>query len=532
MWAKNKNVNIKIKNFKSLENISLDLKPLTLVLGPNSSGKSSFLKALKFLDKNLFPLKTEELTYCLDGNTDLGSYRDIVTGNNTTDNILFEINISGVEGTNQYGETLEETIDDYLASVSHNISESLDEIGNDAADILCHKRNYHTKGFGTTIFLRELNKQSSKNILGNRISEIIDEDRRFVKDWNICEMPLQVINEFEGVNGGRLKKLSIIDKHHGFGYEIFPESKSITTTVFPKDEAINDLVQNFFDNALVNLSVCPFDHVDKNEFISYLFNYFLHCKNKKWKSLPLNTKSEIIKRIMIFYFSIFINIPSIIYKELSFFHLPTIRQIPQRLFLKQNNRITEDYYGLLKDLTSTNSDKIKIFLSDELKNFNFASGIDIIEDSNTVSLIYKAAEGTCENNLSEASSGLIQFLPILYRVFKNNRLLIEQPELHLHPKLQSNLANFFVRIGSFEDKCLIIETHSEHLIRKLQVLIAKKKVSTDQLVLYYFNKRKGKTKIKRMEIEDTGFLKTEWPSGFYDNGYELSKELIFSQGIQ
>jgi len=48
---------IRIKNFKSLEDVEIEIKPLTFLLGPNGSGKSSFLKALKFLHKNIFPLK-------------------------------------------------------------------------------------------------------------------------------------------------------------------------------------------------------------------------------------------------------------------------------------------------------------------------------------------------------------------------------------------------------------------------------------------------------------------------------------------
>jgi len=75
---------IRIKNFKNLEDVEIDVKPLTFLFGPNGSGKSSFIKAMMFLSKNLFPLNTGKTIYKISDDVDLGSYKDIVTNNDVS----------------------------------------------------------------------------------------------------------------------------------------------------------------------------------------------------------------------------------------------------------------------------------------------------------------------------------------------------------------------------------------------------------------------------------------------------------------
>ncbi|MBK6915235.1 MAG: DUF3696 domain-containing protein [Ignavibacteriales bacterium] len=77
----------------------------------------------------------------------------------------------------------------------------------------------------------------------------------------------------------------------------------------------------------------------------------------------------------------------------------------------------------------------------------------------------------------------------------------------------------------------IIETHSEHIIRKIQVLIAQGKLSKEKVAVYYFDKdeKTGITSIKEMEMEDNGFFKEPWPDGFFDDSYNLARELIYAR---
>jgi predicted ATPase len=118
---------------------------------------------------------------------------------------------------------------------------------------------------------------------------------------------------------------------------------------------------------------------------------------------------------------------------------------------------------------------------------------------------------------------------------KNNHLLseisiIEQPELHLHPAAQAELAELFVScVSENKNRNLLIETHSEHFIRKLQVLIADSnyKISNEDVAVYYIDKdQDGIATINRLKIMPNGKFEKKWPTGFFDKAYELSMELL------
>lgn len=109
-------------------------------------------------------------------------------------------------------------------------------------------------------------------------------------------------------------------------------------------------------------------------------------------------------------------------------------------------------------------------------------------------------------------------------------LYIEQPELHLHPAAQAELADIFVKcVMENPGKTLVIETHSEHLIRKLQVLIADRNCpfTEDDICIYYVDKNDdGIASVREMELLSNGKFKSKWPTGFFDKAYELSMALL------
>jgi predicted ATPase len=104
--------------------------------------------------------------------------------------------------------------------------------------------------------------------------------------------------------------------------------------------------------------------------------------------------------------------------------------------------------------------------------------------------------------------------------------MIEEPESHLHPKLQSLLADFFADAYKTFGIHFIIETHSEYLIRKLQYLIAKKEIKKEDVAIYYFDQDPTKEDyIRKMEIDDNGFMKGDFGEGFFDEASRLISDL-------
>lgn len=131
-------------------------------------------------------------------------------------------------------------------------------------------------------------------------------------------------------------------------------------------------------------------------------------------------------------------------------------------------------------------------------------------------------------NLSDVGFGLSQILPVLVGVAateKNGTLLINQPEVHLHPSSQALLADYFV--AESKEKNFIIETHSEYLINRLRLLVAKGKISPSDIKIIYIDSQDGDTKISDIKINKNGALAGA-PKTFFETYYIDSSELVFA----
>jgi predicted ATPase len=92
--------------------------------------------------------------------------------------------------------------------------------------------------------------------------------------------------------------------------------------------------------------------------------------------------------------------------------------------------------------------------------------------------------------------------------------LVEQPELHLHPRAQSFLGDFFVDLRKNGVQS-IIETHSEHLILRLLQHVASGKLSADDVSIYYIYPRGRRKVVKRIRIDERASFINKWPQGFF-----------------
>ena len=114
-------------------------------------------------------------------------------------------------------------------------------------------------------------------------------------------------------------------------------------------------------------------------------------------------------------------------------------------------------------------------------------------------------------------------------------ITIEEPEIHLHPRFQSMLAEMFFEAYSKYGIHFIIETHSEYLVRKFQLLVAgvenEERLSNEDIsVLYVYTpeeaERKGEPQVKKIGICNDGYLNDSFGSGFFDESTSLSKQLM------
>ncbi len=114
------------------------------------------------------------------------------------------------------------------------------------------------------------------------------------------------------------------------------------------------------------------------------------------------------------------------------------------------------------------------------------------------------------------ANALILLLQQLISADKYATVLIEEPEIHLHPKAQAELAEVLAETAKAEDKQIIMTTHSEHIAGRLLTLVAEKLLSTDDLAIYSFEKdEKGECYASEIEITELGQT-SGGLTGFFD----------------
>jgi len=146
---------------------------------------------------------------------------------------------------------------------------------------------------------------------------------------------------------------------------------------------------------------------------------------------------------------------------------------------------------------------------------------------NTQTLFLRDPAGT-PVSLEDVGFGVGQVLPILLEAQMGGCLLIEQPELHLHPALQGNLAETLVKAVERTRGQVILETHSEHMVLRIQKLIRLGRLSADEVsVLVIESAPDGHqeshsfaSSIRRLDMDDSGRLVDPWPPGFFDGALE------------
>ena len=130
-------------------------------------------------------------------------------------------------------------------------------------------------------------------------------------------------------------------------------------------------------------------------------------------------------------------------------------------------------------------------------------------------------------DLPDVGFGISQVLPVIVQCFyapEGSIILIDQPEVHLHPYAQSALADVMIdaitsqsNLGEgFRDRNiqLIIETHSEHFLRRLQRRIAEGRLPRDKVSTYFANIDDPPAKLERLEIDEFGNIQN-WPEHFF-----------------
>ncbi|MDO4971804.1 MAG: AAA family ATPase [Bacteroidales bacterium] len=530
------------KNFRKFENFpAMELGDITMLVGPNNSGKSTFVKSILMLDDyfrksingfDLFfenGLKKEVIKdflanqhFRFNGNylAHIGTFKRALY-NKASDNIIsftlyqdsdyFEIEVEGdpeneesVSGkiktitiaNSCYGFIMLINLQEDIATISISNSfkqdvkriKSLDEASFRKLSSFCSSKQQ--------VFQKHF-----------KLSEVFDPFAIF----NRLGYPSFIgilIQSFEGLFSALLSKYS---------KENSSEKEKANTII---------LTRELFGENKASIEFTK-------EEVEFLFSYKVNIlENKQLEKIYLGTNRPQLRHRFQFPFSKFHNL------NVEYIYAHAVNQT-----VIYSAKDSNDYLSkTINEFAPYSKDQQKRkFVVEWMKKFNIGIGYEITSvggEAHTVKIITENGE---KINLSDKGMGSIQIMTLLFRLAiklkKGNldMIIIEEPEQNLHPKLQSKLAELFYCINKKYQVRFLIETHSEYLIRKTQLLVKrgfeKNKNFTNPFKVYYFKenqKRKTKkhTSYYEMEYNKNGYFKNDFGPGFLDEAENLAYEIL------
>ena len=219
------------------------------------------------------------------------------------------------------------------------------------------------------------------------------------------------------------------------------------------------------------------------------------------------------------------------------------RFITKRAYSFNDN---SDFTNLLRQVENArlnSKSACKDFIDKWIKEFDIADELILKSDSDTGNFKAYLRVNEIETLLADYGLGTNQVLPIIFSLgihtynstkysneLQPRTVVIEEPEANLHPAMQSKLADMFIDAAKKFKVKIIAETHSEYLIRKLQYLTARKDITPEDTIIYYFHKPneipKGEKQVKKIEIQEDGSLSEDFGPGFFDEALNWKFELL------
>lgn len=536
---------ITVSNFKSFKDLEFDFKNINIILGPNNSGKSNILRLLLLL-KQTFTSNLQS-PLILNGNIfNLGSFKDI-TYRFLGGPLKIKILLSELYKSDFYisfDAVFDEFIKDAKLRIEFEYSFNLETkkiiIQSLRMDNPKKKMKYLDFDINTNEII--IRNTSFNNIISNfnsiltRILDILNSLPSF--EFTSPKVLFKGISTIAKKSNLELKYpniVPIIDSFIAYFSKLISNEKKITIDFNSKFPTINFAFNSFSRE---------FSHFQ--DFIRYIYN---QTRRKNLRKYLNNENIDIIENVIGDLYGTyrrlkdfenyldniigtFENLKDNI--DLNFnqlYYIGPLRNFPERYY-SVIGETAEDvgFKGeftpyLIKESIEKESLK-KIFhnINSWLNKFEMAKSTNIKqyeEIQEFLSIIFEEYFSGVNVNLTDMGVGTSQILPIIIEGFfikENSVLLIEQPEIHLHPKAQATLGDLFIEIAA-ENKILVIETHSEYLIQRIQRRIAEGIITNEDVAFYYVEMSEEGSKIQNLIINEDGYIENI-PDGFFDEDYK------------
>lgn len=492
---------IQIKNLRSLRDTGeIEMKKINVLLGSNSSGKSTFLRIFPLLRQSFGKRINGPLLWCGDDDdyVDFGSFEEALHyhahGKDDTIRLVFGF----FADFGYYRHVANESVQKSRMSGDIKLEFAVSHSQNTMYDYVSEMTIVY-KDYNLTMNLSEKNQVISASLNGDFFEAEQAEQNIFEQMYN------------EGIFGISLSNIEQTAKKRLMQILEFERTKKVWM----------DYYVSILKNVLENRKPCMLPESSEiYERLAYekQRNPEKLLELQKWVYLyELPRFFERISRYLKTYF-------------MGVSYIAPVRATAERYYRLRNLAADEvDCRGknLPIFLNSLPKGMLEDFQKWTLENLGFQVFTSVSEGHVSLKIQKQGQEKAI--NLSDAGFGYSQILPIVTQLWyiaanaQKDRskipktIVIEQPELHLHPALQAKLMDIIVKIAARENIYFIVETHSETIINRLGALIDRKKIRHDDIGIVIFNKKFGddKTRISKSSFDDEGYLK-DWPVGFFE----------------
>jgi predicted ATPase len=156
-------------------------------------------------------------------------------------------------------------------------------------------------------------------------------------------------------------------------------------------------------------------------------------------------------------------------------------------------------------------------------------------------VLVETHQGAPVVKITDVGFGVSQVLPAIVQAFycpPNSTVWMEQPEIHLHPQVQSELADVFISAikarqnGKARNVQLIVESHSEHFLNRLQRRIAEGVLTTDEVAIYFCRRTNSGTELESLRLNLFGEIEN-WPDNFFgDEMEDITQRTLAAMGTK
>ena len=440
-----------IKNFKSIEELDMELRPLTVVCGPNSVGKSSIGQALLLLKQSNEQYGSVSMLRPTGNLVDVGGYPDFI-----------------------------------------------------------HKH--------------EIDKKFSI-MIGLDVGRLSVPPKRL-----FAESPPEVHKFFES-----LTKVKELNFNFSYGYDSQKEETTLRHFCIESPDGKFSIKSKTntdntyqFSYSLGEKGKRPYRINPRFQTPGLIFTHFLTSKTIKDR-----ISGYMKERVSVLQFINYISIIPLNWELNNLNYLGPFREPPKRTYstggakpegIEARGQLTIDY---LTYSSVVKEDGSLGFVKEWLNRFGYASDFSIEKIHGLIWKTNLKNKSTgIPSTLLDVGFGISQVLPVIVAIYLHKRGLhiFEQPEIHLHPASQADLADLFMETIT-EDKQYLVETHSEHFLNRIRRRIVEGKINPEKVIVYYIRYKGPKLEVDRIFVEENGSFK-DIPNDFFGESLFETKAIM------